>query len=260
MSLYTPKEILSYVEKTSFEKRGLNLKKTVILGFIAGAYIAMGGLLSILIGYGFPEISAGNPGLQKFLTGAMFPVGLILVVVAGAELFTSNTAYFTPGALSGKHSLSVVLRSWVTVYASNFAGALFFSYFLIYLTGIVHYDPWHSSIIKLAEAKVSYPFLTVFLKGIGANWLVCLAIWLGISAKDTTGKILGIWWPVMCFVAIGYEHCIANMFYVPLGIFEGANVSWTQFLLNSLLPSTLGNIVGGAFFVGTLYWYVYGRD
>lgn len=260
MSLFLPKELPSLSEKNAINKISYTIMQTLVLGFLAGVYIAMGGLLSLMVGYGFPGLAASNPGIQKFLSGATFPIGLILVVIAGAELFTGNNAVLISGALNKKYKWSAVLKNWGIVYFSNFAGVLFFVYFLIYLTGVTGSDPWHSSIINIAVNKVGLPWYVVFLKGIGANWLVCLAIWLGLSTTSISGKIIGLWWPVMCFATIGYEHCIANMFFVPLGIMEGAPLDWNDFFIKNLIPSTLGNIVGGGFFVGTLYWYVYNRS
>ncbi len=255
----SPAEITLFTRELGSKKINQPLGKILVLGFLAGAYIAMGGLLSVVVGSGFPEWTEANPGLQKLLAGATFPVGLILVVIAGAELFTGNNATLISGAFHRQYSWGAVLRNWTLVWLANFAGALFFSYFLIYLTGILHPDPWHTAIIKIAETKTALPGHVVFLKGIGANWLVCLAVWLGLASRGTGGKMLGLWWPVMCFVAIGFEHSIANMFYIPSGIFQGADVSWSSCFRDNLIPATLGNIVGGAFFVGTLYWYVYAR-
>ena len=217
----------------------------------------MGGLLAIIIGSGFPEWTASNPGLQKLLMGTVFPVGLILVVFAGAELFTSNNATFIPGVLNKRYSWGKVMKNWSLVWLSNFAGALFFAYVIVYLTKIIATDPWLSGIIHIAEAKTSYLWHIVFLKGIAANWLVCLAIWSGLASRTPTGKIFGIWFPIMCFVAIGFEHSIANMFFIPSGIFQGADISWFTFIWDNLIPATLGNIVGGALFVGAAHWYVY---
>lgn len=259
MNVFSPKEIPVLTEQLAEGKIKSHFCKTSVLGFLAGVYIAMGGLLSVLIGYGFPGIAESNPGIQKLLAGATFPVGLILVIIAGAELFTGNNATLISGACNRQYSWLAVLKNWVIVYFSNFVGAIFFVYFFIQLTGVINSEPWHSAITTIAVAKTNMPWHVVFLKGIGANWLVCLAVWLGLSATSTTGKIVGLWWPVMCFVAIGYEHCIANMFYIPLGILQGAPVSWIDFVLKNLIPSTLGNIVGGGFFVGALYWYAYGR-
>jgi len=257
MNILSPKEIVAYAGKSAMEKGGYPFAKTLSMSFLAGVYIAMGGLLSILIGYGMPGLAESNPGLQKLLMGATFPIGLMLVVIAGGELFTGNCAYFIPNTLSGRQPWSAAFYNWTLVWIGNFIGALFFAYFLVYVTGVIHYDPWQSALHKLAESKTSNPFMVTFFKGIGANWLVCLAMWLGMSAKDTFGKIIAIWWPVMCFVAIGYEHSIANMFFIPLSMLEGGSTTISQLFINNLLPATLGNIVGGALFVGAAYWFIF---
>ncbi len=259
MSLYTPKEIISVASKLAIEKEAYSTRKILVLSFMAGAYIAFGGLLAILIGGGVPGIAAENPGISKFLFGAAFPVGLMIVVMAGAELFTGNNAYFMPNVLSRKQSWTAPLRNWGLVYLGNFIGSVFIAYFLTHLTDIVSHEPWSDSVRSIAVAKTGNPFYKTFLKGIGANWLVCLALWMGMSAQHTSGKILGLWWPVMAFVTMGFEHSIANMFFIPLAIFEGADISWGTFIIKNLIPATIGNIVGGAFFVGTLYWYAYGE-
>jgi formate/nitrite transporter len=257
MSVNTPRQLVEIAGKIAVDKSKLTFDKTLVLSFLAGAYIALGGLLSLLIGGGIPGIAAENPGISRFLYGAAFPVGLMLVVLAGAELFTGNNAYFIPAAMNRKVSWWAVLKNWGVVYAGNFVGALFVVYFLTHLTGVVSKEPWIDSITQIAIAKTSNPFYVTFLKGIGANWLVCLAVWLGMSAKQTSGKILGLWWPVMAFVAFGFEHSVANMFFLPLAIFEGAPITWGMFVFDNMIAATLGNIVGGGFFVGGLYWYVY---
>ncbi len=257
MSFSTPPQLVESAEKAALAKVSLSTPRTLLAAALAGIYIAMGGLLSLLIGYGFPEITAGNPGLQRLLSGCMFPLGLILVVLAGAELFTGNNAVLIPGWVKHQYGFGAVLRNWTLVYVGNFIGALFFVYVMVWFTGVVDADPWHSAIMGIAEAKVSMPWWVVFTKGIGANWLVCLAVWLGFSAHSTAGKMMGLWFPVMCFVAIGYEHSIANMFFIPLGMLQGASVSWGTFILDNLIPATLGNIVGGAVFVGLAYALLY---
>ena len=211
-------EALAAAEQAALTKTKLGTRKTLVLAALAGAYIAIGGTLSLLVGYGFAQAAAGNPGLQKLLSGAMFPLGLILVVLAGAELFTGNNAVLIPGALGRRYPWKAVARNWALVYLGNFAGALLFAYFFVYLTGVAASEPWNEAIRNIALAKVSMPWHVVLLKGIGANWLVCLAVWLGMCSRGAAGKILGLWFPVMCFVAIGYEHSIANMFFIPLGM------------------------------------------
>jgi formate/nitrite transporter len=187
-------------------------------------------------------------------------LGLILCVIAGADLFTGNTAYFIPPVASRRMPFSALLKNWSLVYLGNFIGSVFVAWLLAWHTGLFAKEPWLGSLFGIAEAKTSAPFLTVFAKGIGANWLVALAVWSAFAAKDVTGKIMAIWFPVMAFVAMGFEHSVANMFFMPAAIFYGAEVTWTQFLVNNLLPATLGNIVGGALFTGGLYWYAYGRQ
>lgn len=162
----------------------------------AGAYISMGGLFSIVIGYGFPSM-APAPGLQRLLSGLVFPLGLMLVVFAGAELFTGNNAVLIPGALGRRYGWRKVLLNWMLVYAGNFVGSLFFACFLVKLPGMLSAEAWRSAAVGIAEAKVSMPWLTVFLRGVGANWLVCLAVWLGLSANDVAGRLLGLFFPIM---------------------------------------------------------------
>lgn len=253
MNILSPDAIVMAAKDLGISKANYSLIKTLLLGFLGGAFIAMGGTLSVLVSGGMPALTAENPGLRMLLSGMTFPVGIILVVIAGAELFTSNNAVLMPGFWNKDFGLKKLLRNWTLVFIMNLVGAVCFAYLLVYLVGLFAQDPWHSTIIGMAEYKTSAPFWKVFVKGIGANWLVCLAIWMGLSATTTIGKIWGLWWPVMTFVALGYEHCVANMFYIPLGMMEGADVSLSDFLWGNLLPATLGNIVGGGLMVGT--WY-----
>jgi formate/nitrite transporter len=255
-----PKEVIAIVNTLAQNKGQYTFNKTLILAFLAGAYIAFGGLLAIIVGGGSPGIAAENPGLTKFLFGATFPLGLILVVIVGAELFTGNNAYFVPNIINKKQSIGTVLKNWGLVYVGNFVGAVFVAYIITHLTHVVSSSPYVNSVHQVALGKTSHTFLVTFIKGIGANWLVCLAVWQGMAAKDTTGKIIAIWWPVMAFVTMGFEHSIANMFFIPLAIFEGADITWVTFIVKNLIPATLGNIVGGAVFVGMFYGYIYGKE
>ncbi|WP_372744003.1 formate/nitrite transporter family protein [Lutibacter sp.] len=256
----TPKEVIGIVSNLAHTKGEYKVRKTLMLAFLAGAYIAFGGLLAIIVGGGSPGIAEHNPGITKFLFGAMFPLGLILVVIVGAELFTGNNAYFIPNVLNKKQGINTVLKNWGLVYVGNFIGAVFVAYFITHLTHLVSSSPFVDSVHQIAIGKTSHTFLVTFLKGIGANWLVCLAVWQGMAAKDTTGKIFAIWFPVMAFVAMGFEHSIANMYFIPLAIFEGAPITWETFIVKNLIPATIGNIVGGALFVGTFYGYLFGKE
>lgn len=171
MPINNPKEVLALVERAASDKISLPVRKILILAFLAGAYISMGGLFSIVIGYGFPSM-APAPGLQRLLSGLVFPLGLMLVVFAGAELFTGNNAVLIPGALGRRYGWRKVLLNWMLVYAGNFVGSLFFACFLVKLPGMLSAEAWRSAAVGIAEAKVSMPWLTVFLRGVGANWLV----------------------------------------------------------------------------------------
>ena len=255
----SPAETVLVVNHTAEAKDKTPAKKLFVLALLAGGYIAMGSLLALIVGGAMPGLAQSNPGLQKFFFGAVFPLGLILCAVAGAELFTGNTAYFVPSVLSKRMSIKVPLKNWSIVYIGNFIGSLIVAYFLVYLTGALLNSPSVDSAINIAIAKTSNPFYKTFLKGIACNWMVALAMWLAYAAKDITGKILGIWFPVMAFVAMGFEHCVANMFFIPVAIFHGADITWMDFIVKNLIPATLGNIVGGALFVGTSYWYVFDK-
>lgn len=260
MKLRTPQEITAATLDVGTVKASLPAAKLTVQSFQAGCFIAFGGVLSLIVGFGFPEITAANPSLQKLLSGLMFPIGLILVVVLGAELFTGNNALLMPGLMKRRISPLAVARNWTIVYFGNFAGALAFSWALVYAAGLTAADPYHSAIMNMAQAKVSMPWFTVLLKGIGANWCVCLAVWLALAGHNLIEKALGCFLPVMAFVALGYEHCIANMFFIPLGMMEGAQVTVEQFLTDNLVPATIGNIIGGAVFVGSINAWVHLRD
>ncbi len=227
--------------------------RLLVAAFLAGAFIALGGILSLTIGYGFPEIAADNPAIQKLLAGCMFPIGLILVVVLGAELFTGNNATLIPAFMNRHYGFSAVIRNWTIVYIGNLIGAVGFTWLLVYLPGLTHSQPYHDAIIDISIAKTSMTPIVVILKGIGANWMVCLGVWLAMAGHNLVEKAFGCWLPVMAFVALGYEHSIANMFYLPLGMMEGAPLTIDTALTANILPATIGNIIGGALFVGFIH-------
>lgn len=256
----SPIDVISYVDSLAVKKRQLPLHKVIILSILAGMYIALGGVLSQYVSAGFDSTGTWGPGVGKFLSGAFFPIGLILIVLVGGELFTGNVAYMVVGVQRRVISFRDLMQNWIIVYLFNFVGALFFTYFLVYFCGLLGDDPWRNSIAGVGTKKVSLPWMVAFAKGIGANWLVCLALWLGYSSKEMFGRVVGIWIPVMAFVTLGYEHSIANMFYLPMAMLNGADFSIAQMLFDNLVPVTLGNIVGGGLFVGSVYAYLYGKQ
>ncbi len=257
MSVRPPSETLQTALDAGLSKlQSRTLPKLLVAGILAGAYIALGGVLSIIIGYGFPGITAENPGLQRLLSGMVFPIGLMLVVILGADLFTGNNALLMPPLIKGRTSIWDVLRNWTLVWLTNFIGCLAVAYFLVYLTGLCASGPYPAAIEAIAVAKTTASPWVVFLKGIGANWCVCLAVWLALSGKHLGEKLLACEIPVMAFVALGFEHCIANMFFIPLAIMQGADISIVDMFVANLLPATIGNIVGGALFVGVAHTYL----
>lgn len=257
MPAATPAETLKKASDAGLAKASSRtLPKLIVAGILAGAYIALGGVLSIIIGFGFPEVTAANPGMQRLLSGLVFPVGLMLVVVLGADLFTGNNALLMPPLLERRIGLGRVLMNWTVIWLTNFAGCLLVAYFLVYLTGLTASGPYAVAVNGIAVSKVLQSFGVVFLKGIGANWCVCLAVWLALSGKSLGEKLLACEIPVMAFVALGFEHAIANMFFIPLGMMQGAEISVGQLFWSNLLPATLGNIVGGALFVGIVHYYL----
>lgn len=255
----TQKEILAAVCDAGAAKASMvcgprGLGRLVVLSVMAGAFIALGGALSVIVGFGFPSVTAVNPGLQRLLSALVFPVGLVLVVTFGAELFTGNNAVLMPGMFRKRYGFWPVIGNWTVVWLGNFAGALLFTYFLAIAAGVFDAAPYDAALTGIAVKKCSLDGVTCFLRGIGANWCVCLAVWLAIGAKTFPGKVVACFLPVGVFVALGYEHCIANMFFIPGGMMLGAPVSYGMLGAN-LAMSTLGNIAGGALFVGCLnYW------
>lgn len=231
--------------------------RTLIQSILAGAYVALGGTFSVIAGWGLGDLATEMPSLQRILSGLTFPLGLILVVVLGAELFTGNNAVLIPSLLRRHHGIGSLAKNWTLVWLGNFAGALLITWLLVWSTGVFDPAQYSGAIQRVATAKVSMPWLTVFAKGIGANWCVCLAIWLAMSGHNLVEKMAGCFLPVMAFVVIGYEHSIANMFFIPAGMFYGAEIGIWQMFAANLIPATLGNIVGGALFVGCIYGWLH---
>jgi formate/nitrite transporter len=262
----------SFIE-TGIKKTGLPIPKQFLLGVLAGAYIALAAQ-----GSNAAIHTIESAGIGKALAGALFAVGLMLVVVAGAELFTGNCLVVI-AAGEKKVRLSAMLRNWFFVYTGNFTGAMIVV-LLVFASG--QFDFSHGLLggftIKTAAYKVGLPFGKAVIMGILCNWLVCLAVWMAAAAKDIAGKLFAIFFPIWLFITSGFEHCVANMYYIPAGILAKSNPVWAEqagaldaspdavealnipsFLLGNLLPVTLGNIIGGAVFVGMAYWLIHLR-
>ena len=253
-----PSGIVKAAENAGAVKGNLSVTSMLIQGFLGGLYIALGGMVAIAVGKNTGNLPGG---LSKLLFGATFPVGLILVVVAGAELVTGNMATLIPAWLNGRIRWWQLLNNWLWVYVGNFVGALFCALVLAFSTNLYGADPYLTAVQGIAHLKCKEnTWYQNFALGIGCNMLVALAIFMSMAAKDVASKVLCIWFPIQTFVTIGFEHCVANMFFVTVGIMYGADVSFGRFLGSNLVPVTLGNLVGASIFVGLIYWYLYGLD
>lgn len=261
-------------EEAGVAKAALGWRNTLALGVLGGAFIALGGVFFSTVMAGAGQLAWGP---ARLLGGAAFSLGLILVVAAGAELFTGNNLIAMAWA-SGRVSSRRLLRNWGLVYLGNFAGALATAA-LVFVSGQYLFGGGGVGRVLLvaAQAKCTYGFGQAFALGVLCNALVCLAIWLCFSARTTTDKVLCVLFPISAFVAAGFEHSVANMFFVPLALFikagapehfwqalgqgpeQYAALGWGRFLGGNLLPVTLGNIVGGSLMVGLVYWFIYIR-
>jgi formate transporter len=268
MESFSPREIAELVETRGVAKARSPAVTTFVLGVVAGAFIALGGVFSTIIGTG-SELGFGP---TRFLSGIGFSLGLILVIVAGAELFTGNNL-IVMSWVSGHIPIGRLLQNWAIVYVGNLIGALS-------VVAMMYLGQWWSqaddavgaTALTIAVTKAGLPFGAVLMRGILANALVCLAVWLASGGRSVIDKIFAILFPISAFVASGFEHSIANMYFLPLGILlkDQAGVVKAAALPPSelahlgvgsaaanILSATLGNIVGGAVLVGLVYWFVY---
>ncbi len=268
-----PPEMACKAEETGVKKANMPALTMFVLAVLAGSFIALGAIFCTITVTG--EMTFG---IKKLLGGLVFSLGLILVVIGGAELFTGNNLIVMAWA-SGRISALQIVRNWVIVYTGNLVGSLSTAA-LMFLTGQFTFARGQVGItaLNIAQAKCSLTFIQALTLGIMCNVLVCLAVWLCFSARTSTDKILSIIFPITAFVAAGFEHCVANMYFIPIGIFIRAgagqdfwqitgvqpdqfmNLTTSSFFLNNLIPVTIGNIIGGTVMVGAVYWFVYLRE
>lgn len=189
----------------------------------------------------------------------MFPIGLVMIVLTGADLFTSNIMFMTTAFLHRRVGIKDVLINWVVSFIGNLAGSLFFMAIIIGYGGVLtDIESYKQETVTYAEQKIQeLGWQQIFLRGIGANWLVCMAVFLSISAREISSKIIAIWFPTATFVALALDHVVANMFFIPMGIWNGAPFGVGYYIWKSMIPTALGNMIGGGLFVGGMYWYLY---
>ena len=269
-----PVEMARRAESVGQTKATMPLRRLIPLSILAGAFISLGAMFSTVVTAG----GGMAPGVSRLLGGLSFSLGLVLVVVGGAELFTGNTL-IVMAAASRRVRVGTVIRHWIVVYLGNFAGAVATA-LLVFWSG--QYRSGGGAVgvraMDIAAAKTSLGTVEAIALGVLANALVCLAVWLSFSARSLTDKVFAVVFPVTAFVAAGFEHSIANMYFIPEAIFIrawGADRFWDAahttsdrysgvdlrgFLLGNLLPVTVGNLVGGGLLVGLVYWFVYLRE
>jgi formate transporter len=234
-------EVNRRVMALGIKKANTKVWQLIILGILAGFYIGLGGHIFLV---------ALEQGMGKVVGGAVFSVGLILVVIAGAELFTGNIMMVVSSVLS-LYSISKILKNWISVYLGNLVGSLLLV-LVVWNSGLLgeigHLNPLGEMAVKISNSKLAIPFVEAFLRGILCNVLVILAIIMATISKDVISKILCCVLPVMVFVASGFEHCVANMYLIPLGqVAQGASAADLTIIFRNVVPVTLGNIVGGVF-------------
>jgi formate transporter len=262
---YSPREIAERVEAIGVVKARLPLLTMAALGVVSGGFIGLGALYFTLV------TSDPNLGFAagRVLGGLAFSLGLILVVVAGAELFTGNNLLVMAWTMK-RISTVELLRNWLVIFFANFLGAVGLAAIVALSNhAAMNNGAVGAQIIKIASAKASLPFAEAFFKGVLCNLLVCLAVWMTLAGRSVTDKVLAIIFPISAFVASGFEHSVANMYFIPLGIFikgqaafagspVGAGLGWAGFIRN-LIPVTLGNIAGGSGMVALVYYVIYRR-
>ncbi len=271
LDAFPPADMAERAENVGVKKANLDFWSMFALAILAGAFIGMGAEFCTLV----MTKSGLSFGMNRLLGGLVFSLGLILVVVAGAELFTGNNL-IVMAWVTGKVTLGQLMRNWIIVYFGNLVGSLI-TVMLMYFTYQWAFEGYSvgATALNIANAKVNLTFAQALARGIMCNALVCLAVWLCLSARSVVDKIFAIVFPITAFVASGFEHSIANMYFIPLGIFlagepevlkaagktaaDLVNLNWQGFFITNLLPVTIGNIFGGGFMVAAVYWFSYRR-
>ncbi len=266
---YMPAEMAKRAEASAIRKANRDFATAFFLAVQAGSFIAFGAAFFTSVTHD----SALGVGLTKLIGGMVFSLGLVLVIIAGADLFTGDTL-MVMGCFTGKIKVRQMLRGWAFVFLGNLVGALAIVA-MVYFSGhwMGHGGAIGAKALAIANAKVNLTFTQALASGMLCNILVCLAIWLCYSSRSVTDKILSILFPITAFVAMGFEHSIANMYFIPAGLLlkskpeivallggmDLSGLTVSGFLLNNLLPVTIGNMLGGAVFVGAVYWILYLR-
>jgi formate transporter len=265
MAFKTPQETSEAAVEAGVAKANAPVAKVMVGGFLAGAYIAFGSLLAIAVTSGLDTQVWGT--LPTLIFGAVFSLGLVLVILAGSDLLTGNMALLPIASMARRIKPSKIPLNWALLFVANLIGSLFVAYFLAVKTGVIGTvngsSPGNltfSRLSSIAEQKgITESNTQIFLRAVACNWLVCLAVWLAMAADDIGGKILGIFFPITAFVAMGFDHVVANMFFLPAAMFADVpELTWAN-VANNLLWAFIGNAIGAVVFVAGFYWFLHLR-
>ncbi|CAO2653099.1 Nn.00g025100.m01.CDS01 [Neocucurbitaria sp. VM-36] len=255
---YTPRESLEIVSRTGVKKAHNRLDKTFLSAISAGMILSFA-CATLISTNTAPWYQENAPGLIRTLAALVFPYGLVAVQMTGSDLCTGSFMYTGVAALHGRIGVLRMVRHWVVTFWGNLAGSLFVCLVVVGYGGIFDGTMYRDESLVFAYKKQIVPaWYQIFLRGIGANWLVCMACYLGCSGRDYFSKVVGIWWPTFAFVSLGFDHVVANMFLIPNAIFHGSpSITVGLYIWKGIIPALLGNIIGGGFFVGCLYYYLH---
>merc|ERR1711972_349927 len=252
-----PKEAYESMVDKGVELAAKPLIKVFHQSFYAGCYIGFGGMLSMVVAGGIADASKDNPTIQTFVFAALFPVNLLIILLSGGILYTGTSATVAAAVYERKTHWINIPRTFAVAWIGNLLGALIFALLIEYCD--MNESNTAALAIKVAEKKIKANFLQTTIKGVGCNWMVCMAVFLCGQAQDMAGKMVGIWFPISAFVAIGFEHIPANMYMIPLGMLAGADVSVFDCIFKNFLPTTLGNTIAGSLIVAGGYSFAFGR-
>ncbi|PYH40875.1 formate/nitrite transporter family protein [Aspergillus saccharolyticus JOP 1030-1] len=258
LDAFSPAEVVERIARAGTAKGNMRLDKVFLSAVSAGGMLAFacGTALSTNAS---PWFQDNAPGLIRTISALVFPYGLCMIILTGADLCTGSFMYTTVAALQRQLPWYRMLLHWFITFWGNLCGSLFVVAIIFGYGGIFSADPYKSEAISFATKKQLTPdFHEILLRGIGCNWLVCLACFFGMQGRDLASKVLGIWWPIFAFVSMGFDHVVANMTFIPLGIWlDAPGLSVGLYIWKGIIPTLIGNILGGGVFAGTYFWYMY---
>lgn len=257
---FSPQEIANLTSRAGIAKAHLRWGELIVKSFLGGVFISLGGLVDLIVLAGSPGLRSSNPGLATLIAGFTFPLGFVLITLTNMELCTSNMFVMPYTALQRKISILDMARNLVVSYVANLCGCLFVAGFLGWWSDVYDTDTTSSYAVTQAQDRVNVQWSVNLLRGVGCNFFVALAFFLSIGAVEFVSKVYCIWIPVWAFVIAGYQHCIANYFLIPIGMFYGTNFGVGKFIYQSIIPVTIGNLIGGIVLASIPFWYLYGRE